>query len=256
MSSPRARVLRVLALVAFATGLVVLGAHMTMEPLLLRTELTYVVYGIAGGGAIGALAALGSVGPDGARKTSIVALLALALNGALVASTYVSTTIAIQLPPAEFAMDVGDEAPEFVAEPRDPDGRAVRLADHRGRPVVLLFHRGGWCPFCQAELARLSERDDEIAPLADVLAISVDVPDAVRAYARSRDLGMTLLHDADARVTRQYGLTYPHAERGDVPVPATIIVDADGRIAWFHVATDVRDRPDPEEILRVLRSLG
>lgn len=256
MASPRIRVLRVLAHVAFLAGLATLGVHMTLEPLLLRTELIYVVYGMAGGGALGALAGLGEGLESGRRRTSRVALVGFALNAALLAGTYVATNVVVALPPAHFAMDVGETLTEFEVEPRDPDGHAVRLADLRGRPVVLVFHRGGWCPFCQAELSRLAAHDKELEGLATVLAISVDVPEAVRAWARSRDLGFTLLHDADARVTRQYGLTYPHERHGDVPVPATLILDADGRLAWFHVATTVRDRPAPEEILRVLRSLS
>jgi peroxiredoxin len=254
MASARARVLRVLALVAFVVGLLLLGAHMSIEALLLQDELTFMIYGIAGGGAVGALAAFGEQA-DGRRRMSRFALAGFALNAVLVAATFVSTTVAVALPPVTFAMDVGETLPEFEAEPRDPDGRAVRLADLRGKPVVLLFHRGGWCPFCQAELSRLSDRRDEIEPLATVLAISVDVPEAVRAYARSRDLGLTLLHDEDARVTSQYGLTYDNPRHGNVPVPAAIVLDSEGRIAWFHVAQDVRDRTQPDELLRVLRML-
>ena len=36
-------------------------------------------------------------------------------------------------------LDVGDRAPDL--DLRSPDGRPWRLADHRGRPVVLVFHR-------------------------------------------------------------------------------------------------------------------
>lgn len=37
---------------------------------------------------------------------------------------------------------IGDQAPDF--EIAGPDGKTLRLADHRGRSVVLLFYRGHW----------------------------------------------------------------------------------------------------------------
>ena len=257
MPPVRARVLRVLSLVAFVAGFLILAAHMLLQPLLLETQLTYAIYGMAGVGILGALVALADArgAPNGTPGIARTALIAALLNGALIAGTVVSTTTLVALPPVSFAMDVGDTLPEFEVEPRNPEGKAVRLADLRGRPVVILFHRGGWCPFCQAELAGLNDAYDEIEPLATVLAISVDVPDAVRAYARARDLRFTLLHDADAHVAQQYGLTFESPRHGTVPVPAAIILDTDGRIAWFHVARTVRDRADPDELLRVLRTL-
>ena len=93
------------------------------------------------------------------------------------------------------------------------------------------------------------------APLATIIAISGDLPAAVAAYARRRGLRYTLAHDAESNVARQYGLTYESGDRGDVAAPAAVILDREGRVAWFHVARDVRDRPDPDDLLDALRSI-
>ena len=67
-------------------------------------------------------------------------------------------------------------------------------------------------------------------------------------------LGPVGQHDEGGAATRRYGLM--HEEDGDeVAVPATIVIDASGRVRWFHIRSNVRDRPAPAEVLDVLRGL-
>jgi len=255
MSSLTIRVLRILALVAFVAGFMTLGVHMLLVDFLLARELTYVVYGMAGAGLAGAALSLQAARRSETSRISWSSLLGVAANALLLVATYVATTVLVAMPPVEFAFDIGDPLPEFIVPPHTLDGEPLQLEDHRGERVVLLFHRGGWCPFCQAELAGLNDRYDELAPLATVIAISGDLPDAVAAYARKRDLRYTLAHDEGGAVSRQYGLTYESGDRGEVTAPAAVILDREGRVAWFHIAKDVRDRPDPDDLLAALRSI-
>jgi peroxiredoxin len=255
MSLSTIRVLQVLAFVAFVAGFATLGAHMLLQGLLLEHELTYVVYGMAGAGLAAAVLAVQAARKIDAGRLSWAGVSGLVLNALLLAATFFSTTVLVALPPVEFALDVGDTLPEFVTPPRSLDDQPLELSELRGERVVLLFYRGGWCPFCQAELAGLNSRYDELAPVATIIAISGDLPDAVAAYARQRDLRYTLAHDEKSAVAKQYGLTYTSGNRGDVAAPAAIVLDREGRIAWFHVARDVRDRPSPDDILAVLRSI-
>lgn len=64
-----------------------------------------------------------------------------------------------------------------------------------------------------------------------------------------------LLSDESREVVRRYGLV--HAGGGpdgqDIPVPALLIIDTDGRIEWAHVARRVQDRVDPDLLLDRLR---
>ncbi len=255
------RVWLVVALVAFGTGFPLLGAHMTVEALLLELELTWLVYGIGLAGAVGAVLALrarkaeGS-SPDASSSTSAKGpIVALTLNVLLIGLAWVSTNILVMLPPVTFALNPGDDLPEFTQPLRTREGKDVSAAALRGRPTLLLFHRGGWCPFCQSELARLVEYEDELAALARVIAVSVDAPDAVALFAAARGFSFELAHDDGGAVARQLGLTFEDPEKGIVPAPAAIVIDAKGRVSWFHVASDVRDRADPDELLEHLRAL-
>ena len=65
------------------------------------------------------------------------------------------------------------------------------------------------------------------------------------------DLAFPVLSDPQLDVIRAYGLD--HAKGGlhdaDVAVPAHVLVDSDGRIAWRRVSSKIQDRPDPLDVL-------
>ncbi len=65
------------------------------------------------------------------------------------------------------------------------------------------------------------------------------------------------LADRDLAVTRRLGLVHPGAGPGgsDVPRPATIVIDRDGVVRWAAYASKVDARPDPQRVLRAVRSL-
>ncbi len=87
-------------------------------------------------------------------------------------------------------------------------------------------------------------------------------------------LTFSLLSDAGNRTARQFGLVYrvPEAQQkiysstfvnlpflnGDtsweLPIPASFVVEQDSRILWASANPDYTERPEPEEILRVLSS--
>lgn len=114
---------------------------------------------------------------------------------------------------------VGRPAPEFALP--SVDGRPVRLADFRGRPVVLNFF-ASWCRPCEKEMPVLDAiaRDGRVA----VVAVSFrDSPGDARNFARRLDVDFPVLVDDDtaSAVARAYGVRSP---------PMTFFIGADGRI--------------------------
>lgn len=89
-----------------------------------------------------------------------------------------------------------------------------------------------------------------------LVAISVDPPEKSREVIRRNALPFAILSDADATVIRNYGVVHTGGgERGeDIAIPALFLVDRDGRIVWRRVAVRIQDRPDPQEIIAVIRS--
>jgi peroxiredoxin len=168
---------------------------------------------------------------------------------------------------------VGTKAPPF--ELPDQDGKVISSADllAKGR-LVLCFIRGRWCPFCVGQMEAMNRIVPQIGQAnAALLAIS---PQTVKQSFFMHDqhkLRFPLLSDAGNKVARQFGLTYRIAalqeavyrrafvnlpftngdESWELPIPATYILDRDGTVLCASANEDYTERPEPAEILRVLR---
>jgi peroxiredoxin len=177
---------------------------------------------------------------------------------------------------ADSALKAGDHAPEF--ELQDGDGMLWRSADLlRSGPLVVVFYRGRWCAYCNTQLAALQELHSQIAETgASLVAIS---PQTQKHSYMTRDmhgLRFPVLSDPRNAVARQFGLVYrvaPELQRmyegimtrlpgynGDqsweLPMPASYVIGRDGTITFARADADWRERPEPEEILRVLNHRG
>jgi peroxiredoxin len=173
------------------------------------------------------------------------------------------------------AVTTGDRAPDF----RLPDARGgyVRLQDLLAKgPVVVSFYRGGWCPYCNLELRALQKALPEIKRLgAEVVAISPETPDESLSTAEKDELAFAVLSDVGSDTARAYGIAFDLAEElrpiyarlghalpdknGDeswvLPIPATYVVDMDGKVALAFVDIDYRKRLEPAEILSALQAM-
>ena len=116
---------------------------------------------------------------------------------------------------------VGSPAPEFQL--KDLQGNPVRLSNFRGKPVVLHFW-ATWCPHCLAEMPLLQEADRQLSTQgAQILAINLGEPQRkVERYAREHGLKLVILLDSRGKAAQAFGVA---------GLPATVVVDANGRIA-------------------------
>ncbi len=172
---------------------------------------------------------------------------------------------------SERALKAGDSAPDFSLT--DLLGNTVSLSALLGcGPVVISFYRGNWCPYCSLEIQALTELYPEIIKLgASLIAISPQKPDRMQAS----DAPFPLVSDPGSKVAEGYGLAFrlpdelrPVYERlghplskvnaaSDwvLPIPATYIIDEDGRIVLSFVDVDYRRRLEPREIINVISGL-
>jgi peroxiredoxin len=167
------------------------------------------------------------------------------------------------------ALKVGDKAPAMTLP--DALGRRVALADlWRGGPLVLIFHRGGWCPYCNLELRAWQQQWPELARRdAQLAAISPQTPDHSLSTAEKYPLVYSVLSDSTLAVAEAFGIAFNLPDefadlcasagndlptligngRWTLPVRATYVVDLDGRIAYAHVDADYRQRAEPALVL-------
>ena len=196
-----------------------------------------------------------------------------------------------QLPPdvAEaFAAEQRDLAaagdPSGVAQPGIPlpdgnlldvAGQPTTLADTLGgRPAVIVFYRGGWCPYCnialrtyQAELVpALAERG------ISLIAISPQTPDGSLSTKETKELTFTVLSDPGNQIARQLGILTAPSEgvrqaqlqlgldttqvnadgTTGLPMPTVIIADAAGTVRWIDVHRDYTTRTETQQVLRAI----
>lgn len=146
-------------------------------------------------------------------------------------------------------------APDFALE--DHQGRTVELSHYRDQgPVLLVFYRGSWCPFCVSELKGLGMIEDDLKRAGvKIVAVSVDEPSHSRQAAERLDLMFPLLSDQESTVIDAYGLVHPGGGPGgvDTTIPAQFLIDQNGRVLWRRIAGALQDRASPEEILTVVR---
>lgn len=170
---------------------------------------------------------------------------------------------------AERALKAGDKAPGF--ELPDGDGTLWRSQDLlRHGPLVIIFYRGRWCAYCNAQLGALQQIHKQIAAAgASLAAIS---PQTQKHSYMTRDmhrLRFPVLSDAGNQVARKFGLVYRVSaeiqtmyesimtklpgyngdQSWELPLPATYVVRADGIISYARADADWRRRPEPGEIL-------
>jgi peroxiredoxin len=172
-------------------------------------------------------------------------------------------------------LGVGEKAPAAIL--RRPDGREADLATLYGqKPTVLIFYRGGWCPYCNTHLGQIATAEPELLKLGyQVLAVSPDRPEELAKTLDKQHLTYQLLSDSDAVLALAFGLVFriddPTLEkyRGFgidleeasgrdhhlLPVPTVYIVDKAGVIRFAHWNPDYKTRLAPEDMLKAAREM-
>lgn len=170
------------------------------------------------------------------------------------------------------APKVGDEMPSFVLPAGT--GRLVRLEELLGSgPVIVTLNRGHWCSYCRMHLRSLARAHEELSALgARLVSILPDRQQFVGRLRRETGQSIEILSDLDNAYSLSLGLVMwigdrleelmrakghnleiVHGAKGWLmPLPATFILDRQGRIAGQSVEPDFRRRMSVEEIKAVL----
>ncbi|KPZ57655.1 putative peroxiredoxin bcp [Pseudoalteromonas sp. P1-13-1a] len=174
------------------------------------------------------------------------------------------------------ALNLDQKAPRF--ELPNQHGEQVLLDELLAKgPVVITFYRGSWCPYCNLQLKALQSRLPEIHALgAQLVAISPQAPDGAMSENDIRNMDFVVLSDQNADVAASYGvawqvpeflLEHMRVDRGldleslnngngsILPIPATFVLNSEGKVTWRYVDVDYRTRSEPEDIINALKAL-
>ena len=170
------------------------------------------------------------------------------------------------------ALPMGAASPAF--ELKDHNSKLVASSELliHGR-LVICFIRGRWCPFCVGQMEAMNLVAPEIQQAgASLVAISPQTMQQSSFMHDQHKLRFPLLSDTGNAVARQFGLVYqvpdyqqalykrvfvnlPHAngdQSWELPIPATFILDRDGRVLYASANEDYTERPEPAQILERL----
>jgi peroxiredoxin len=163
---------------------------------------------------------------------------------------------------AAVPLQVGVQAPDFTAVRADGTPYTFAAA-HLGHPVVLIFYRGGWCPYCNGQLADLRKVEPDLqAKGFEVVFVSTDRPELLYSSLKTQDIHYTLLSDGGLRAAQAYHVAFhlSDAEYAEelkwgvdlekttggrehaLPVPSVFIIDKAGVIRFVYSNPDFRVR--------------
>lgn len=168
---------------------------------------------------------------------------------------------------------VGEEAPDFTAT--DQYGKKVNLKTLlTSGPVVLVFYRGEWCPFCNKYLKQLEDSLPQLTKRgARVVTVSPEKSENIAKTVQKTKASYSIVHDESLVIMKAYDVAYPvddktilrykrygidlqaaNGENGaNLPVPAVYIISPNGKIAYRFFNWDYKIRASVKVILANLQ---
>jgi peroxiredoxin len=174
------------------------------------------------------------------------------------------------------ALQVGQAAPGLTLP--NALSKPIALASLWAQgPLIVVFYRGGWCPYCNLELRAWQALLPQLNSLgAQIVAISPQLPDNSLSTAEKNALAFEVLSDSALSAANGFGLAFEMPEsliqvyqtvghdlpnvngngRWVLPVPATYLIDRQGIIQYAHIDADYRTRAEPDDIIEQIKKLA
>jgi peroxiredoxin len=168
---------------------------------------------------------------------------------------------------------VSDIAPDFVS--KDQNGKEISLQSLIAKgPVVLVFYRGQWCPYCSRHLSAMEDSLQFISGKgATVLAITPELPENISKTIEKSKASYSIIHDNGLAIMKSYKVSFPleqstidtykgyginfeevngSSNGNNLPVPAVYIINKEKKIVYRHFDPDYRKRPSIKQIVSAL----
>lgn len=169
---------------------------------------------------------------------------------------------------------VGDKAIDFTL--MDLNGNTFHLKQELEKsPVVLFWYRGGWCPYCNIQLAYYQQHAQQIQEAGGTLVgIAPEVKAMGEITRKDHEVSFTLLSDNENTIAKKYHIVYTvehkllslmdarfglddyypkHKE--ELPLTVAYVIDQKGIIQYAFIDDDFRKRADPAELIAVLKRI-
>ena len=173
------------------------------------------------------------------------------------------------------AKQVGDQAVD--GEVTGWDGKKVKLSELWSEgPIVLMWYRGGWCPYCNLQLRAMQESLDEIDNAgARLVVLTPELPEKAKETAETNKLDIVALYDQDNQLAEEYGIMFDLPEpivpmyrdkiklpeyngndKMQLPLSATYVIDKSGKITYAFLDADYKNRAEPAEVVEAVKAVA
>jgi len=172
---------------------------------------------------------------------------------------------------------LGSIAPDFTLS--NAHGKKVSLSSYLKKgPVIVVFYRGAWCPYCNIHLHALLESEPAFKKYgASLIAVTPQTPDKSLGQVKKDKFPFEILSDLNYEVAKAYNLYFKitpelHAfykskfgldieafngkGRLGLPVPATFVLNQGGKIVALHAELDYKTRMEPAAIVAALKTIN
>lgn len=151
------------------------------------------------------------------------------------------------------------------------DGKTIGFQELiKEKPTVVIFYRGGWCPYCNRHLAEIGQVEGQILELGyQILAVSPDDAEHLKATVDKNDINYQLISDSNGALAKAAGIAFQAPERytkmlgeyssgdntGFLPVPAVFVLNTKGEILFEYINPNYKVRMSGDLLLAVLKNL-
>jgi peroxiredoxin len=191
----------------------------------------------------------------GSCSTTALLLCAVGL-GALFAYSYWYSTLARG---RNELLRVGQALPDFQLQTEDAE--PVHSSSFLGKPLLMLFYRGNWCPLCMAQVREVAAQYRAFAARGIQVVLVSPQPHAyTRKLAARFDVPFQFLVDPGQHAAKQLGIFAKDGLPAGLQVlgydsdtvwPTVLITDAQGEILFVDLTDNYRVRPEPSSFFAV-----
>ncbi len=148
---------------------------------------------------------------------------------------------------------VGSAAPAFTLHYADAGIQALTVDDLKGKPTLINVVPSLDTPVCATQTKKFNQELASLGEKVSAVTVSRDLPFAQARFCGAEDIKMRTASDYQThRFGADYGLTI---EELKLLTRAVIVLDADGKVAYKEVVSEVTDEPDYSAAMAALRML-
>jgi peroxiredoxin len=160
---------------------------------------------------------------------------------------------------------IGEKIPNVILQ--DANGKEVKTKEIFDKKTVLVVYRGGWCPYCNSQLADMQEIEKDIIALGyQVVAISPDAPSFLKQTLDKKELQYKLYSDSEGVLAQAIGIAFakekPKLDKysegknpGFLPVPTVYVLNDKQEIEFMYINPNYGTRLKGDVLLAVLKAL-